>query len=198
MSTYSHALPSDARVWRIAVAHAHPVLAAGLAQLLKGWGHQLVAWQGASPPPDLLVADSTTAAQVLTQSAPCPGVMVVETVWRAETAQQLLAHGALACLRADCSLAQLAEALACATSGRSYLCPAVAAAMVDDLGAVSLTPRECEVLQLLCEGLDNKTIALHLGLALTTVKSHVKALLGKCGAGSRTQMASMALRGGWV
>lgn len=184
--------------WHIAVAHSQPLLAAGLAQVLLGWGHQLLPWPVAAGRPDLLVADGRTAAEALAQSTPGCRVLAIESVWRAGAARELLAAGALACLQAGCTLAQLAEGLASAGSGRRYLCPAVAALLVDDVCPVALTPREQDVLRLLCEGLDNKTIGRQLGLALTTVKSHVQALLAKSAARSRTEMAALALRGGWV
>lgn len=193
-------LPLSARdaSWRIAVAHSQPLLAAGLAHVLLGWGHRLLPWPVASCRPDLLVADGRTAAEALSQPAPGYGVLAIETGWRAGAARELLAAGASACLQAGCTLDQLSEGLASACSGRRYLCPTVAALLVDDLCPVALTPREREVLRLLCEGLDNKSIGRRLGLALTTVKSHVQALLAKSAARSRTEMAALALRGGWV
>jgi two-component system, NarL family, nitrate/nitrite response regulator NarL len=44
---------------------------------------------------------------------------------------------------------------------------------------VSLTEREREILECLAKGLNNKTIARHLGISDTTVKVHIKHLLSK-------------------
>lgn len=198
MDVRQHLAPVEPARWRIAVAHAQPLVAAGLVQVFGRWGHPLQPWHGGAPWPELLATDRSTAAELLAAGVPPCGVLVVEADWRAACARQLLAAGAVACLQVGCSLAHLAEALACAAAGRHYVCPVVAAVLVDEVGPVALTPRECDVLRLLCEGLDNKTIALRLGLALTTVKSHVKALLAKSGTGSRTQMAALALRSGWI
>jgi DNA-binding NarL/FixJ family response regulator len=63
-------------------------------------------------------------------------------------------------------------------------------------GAEALTAREREVLQLMAEGLPNKTIAGRLGITLHTVKFHVAAILGKLGAGSRTEAVTLAARRG--
>jgi LuxR family maltose regulon positive regulatory protein len=51
----------------------------------------------------------------------------------------------------------------------------------------ALTPRECEILELIAEGQSNKTIAKQLGLAPETVKSHLKNIFQKLGVERRTQ-----------
>jgi DNA-binding NarL/FixJ family response regulator len=56
-----------------------------------------------------------------------------------------------------------------------------------------LTPRQCEVLDLLCEGLSNKVIARRLELSEYTVRGHVQAILGLLGVTSRSQ-ATFAAR----
>ena len=60
--------------------------------------------------------------------------------------------------------------------------------------AEALTPRELEVLQLLAEGLANKTIARRLDISDHTVKFHVNAILTKLGAQSRTDAVVRATR----
>lgn len=55
-----------------------------------------------------------------------------------------------------------------------------------------LTPREREVLALLCEGLANKEIARDLGLREPTIKLHVKTICRKLGARNRTHAAMLA------
>jgi DNA-binding NarL/FixJ family response regulator len=61
-----------------------------------------------------------------------------------------------------------------------------------------LTAREREVLQLVAEGLANKTIASRLGISEHTVKFHVAAILAKLGAGSRTEAVHLGARRGVV
>ena len=61
-----------------------------------------------------------------------------------------------------------------------------------------LTAREREVLQLVALGLANKTIAARLGISEHTVKFHVAAILGKLGAGSRTEAVHLGARRGLV
>lgn len=59
-----------------------------------------------------------------------------------------------------------------------------------------LTPRQREILLLLCEGHANKEIALRCGLAEITVKIHVSALFKLLGASNRTQAVLAARHAG--
>ncbi|MGB4811407.1 MAG: two-component system response regulator NarL [Methylophilaceae bacterium] len=56
----------------------------------------------------------------------------------------------------------------------------------------SLTERECEILQCLAAGLNNKTIARSLGISDTTVKVHIKHMLSKLKLTSRLEAAVWA------
>lgn len=61
-----------------------------------------------------------------------------------------------------------------------------------------LTPREREVLQLLAQGLANKSIAQKLDISDHTVKFHVNAIMTKLGAQSRTEAVVRATRHGLI
>jgi DNA-binding NarL/FixJ family response regulator len=61
-----------------------------------------------------------------------------------------------------------------------------------------LTAREVEVLELLAEGLPNKSIATRLGISDQTVKFHVASICGKLGAANRTDAVRRALRRGLI
>jgi two-component system, NarL family, nitrate/nitrite response regulator NarL len=53
--------------------------------------------------------------------------------------------------------------------------------------AQQLTPRQLEILALLCQGHPNKEIGLRLGLAEVTVKMHVSSVFKALGVANRTQ-----------
>jgi DNA-binding NarL/FixJ family response regulator len=74
------------------------------------------------------------------------------------------------------------------------------AASASDEGWIEqpLTPREIEVLQLLAEGLSNKSIAARLGISDQTVKFHVASITSKLGASNRTDAVRLALRRGLI
>ena len=59
-----------------------------------------------------------------------------------------------------------------------------------------LTPRQLEVLSLLCEGLPNKLICRQLKIATGTVKVHISVILRELGVASRLQAVVAASRRG--
>ncbi|MDO8990770.1 MAG: response regulator transcription factor [Sideroxyarcus sp.] len=61
-----------------------------------------------------------------------------------------------------------------------------------------LTPRQCEVLDLVCQGMSNKLIARQLSLSENTVRGHVQAILGFLEVSSRSEAAFAARRRGLV
>jgi LuxR family maltose regulon positive regulatory protein len=77
--------------------------------------------------------------------------------------------------------------------------PAAAAERARDLPGVEtliepLSPRELEVLGLLCEGLSNQQIAACLVLSVGTVKTHIHNIFGKLGVSNRPQAIARASR----
>jgi DNA-binding NarL/FixJ family response regulator len=58
----------------------------------------------------------------------------------------------------------------------------------------TVTERELEILQLLADGLENDEIATQLFISVETVKSHVRRLLQKLEARSRTHAVAVAFR----
>ncbi len=63
---------------------------------------------------------------------------------------------------------------------------------------VSLTPRERAVLTLLLDGRTNDEIGADLRITTRTVEAHLARLFERAGAASRTELATRALREGWL
>lgn len=61
----------------------------------------------------------------------------------------------------------------------------------------ALTPRECEVLRAVCEGLANKQIAARLTVSENTVKSFLQQLFDKTGVRTRAQLVAAAIEQYW-
>jgi two-component system, NarL family, nitrate/nitrite response regulator NarL len=110
------------------------------------------------------------------------------------------ASGVRGLLRRDVDAATLALALPAVARGLVVGDAALVAGLLPARqppiisAAEALTPREQEVIQLLAEGLPNKTIADRLHISEHTVKFHVNAILSKLGAQSRTEAVVRATR----
>ena len=61
---------------------------------------------------------------------------------------------------------------------------------------VHLTPRQRDVLALLCEGLPNKLICRRLDISQGTVKAHISSILRELGVSSRLQAVVAAREAG--
>ena len=77
-----------------------------------------------------------------------------------------------------------------------------ASAQVEEIGAAAgdnaaidrLTTRETDILDLLRQGISNKEISEQSGVAVTTIKWHIKNIFGKLKVGSRAEAIVMANR----
>jgi DNA-binding NarL/FixJ family response regulator len=65
-------------------------------------------------------------------------------------------------------------------------------------GVTPITPRELEVLRLLVDGRSNDQIGADLGITTRTVEAHLTRLFERSGSQSRTELATRALREGWL
>ena len=59
---------------------------------------------------------------------------------------------------------------------------------------VTLSPREYDVLQLICNGLSNREIGLNLHIAESTARGHVCAVIQKLNTRNRTACAAEGIR----
>jgi DNA-binding NarL/FixJ family response regulator len=156
-------------------------------------------WGPLSPEDDNFRQDLRELAQVKAVDIPAlallPGPDLAMDVWSA---------GATGLMLRDTSAEQIHFSLIAAERGLHVIDPEIGEVLlpVQDLedaeGYEELTPREAEVLQLLAEGLPNKTIAVRLKISEHTVKFHVNAILGKLGAQSRTEAVVRASKLGWI
>lgn len=114
------------------------------------------------------------------------------------------AAGVQGLLPRDVGAAQLLAALRAAIHGLVTIDPTLANSLFPHAQlsppslVETLTPRESEVLQLLAEGLPNKTIARRLDISEHTVKFHVNAIMSKLNAQSRTEAVVRATQLGLV
>jgi NarL family two-component system response regulator YdfI len=210
-------------VIRVFIVAASPQGRAGLENLLAGGDVEIagstttvdaLAGQLPDAAPDVvLIHSSGDAVEPLLESviasdlASEVSVVILADAAPPGASAQALHAGMSALLPSDISPNQLAAALQAAASGLVVLRPAQVSdgfpspsappPLLDEL-AESLTRREREVLQMLAGGLGNKEIAARLGISEHTAKFHVASILGKLGAGSRTEAVSVGIRRGLV
>ena len=107
--------------------------------------------------------------------------------------------GATAYLRREARIEDLLRAIRSAVAGQVVMPARAVARLLHSMGRhQALSERETEVLYLVARGLANKQVARDLGIAESTVKCHVTAILTKLGLPSRTQVALYAARTGLV
>ena len=159
----------------------------------------------------VLVAASGDAAEGLAQaldrsaSDDTPLVLLGGGPSPAEVAS-LLQGPVRGILSAEASGDEIVAALVAVAQGMLVMEPRIGRALAATLPAgevqtvppsdEALTEREQQVLELVAQGLPNKTIATRLSISEHTVKFHVGSILSKLNAGSRTEAVTRAARRG--
>lgn len=113
-------------------------------------------------------------------------------------ARAALQQGVMGLLLLTVESDELLTAVSRVFLGDHYVTSSVAARIAAQFYADALTLREQEILTFLSDGRCNKSIANELGIAVGTVKTHVKAILSKLDVGSRTEAVVVASRRGIV
>jgi DNA-binding NarL/FixJ family response regulator len=147
------------------------------------------------------LSESTEALNLLAQqNVVC--VLCVKDARPIQPVSRLLRAGISAILPIEIELAQFRSALEAVRSGLQVVHPCFLQQKHRSMATVNsteeLTDREQQVLSMMADGLGNKEIAAHLGISTHTVKFHISSILGKLGAGSRTEAVSIGMRTGRV
>jgi two-component system, NarL family, response regulator LiaR len=162
--------------------------------------------------------DGIDAMRELRRRASASRVIVLTSFLDDQRLMPALQAGAAGYLLKDVEPAELARAVRSACADEALIDPTVAARLLHTLsgdrnrdgrrgagggrGPITadaieqLTRREREVLELIALGHSNKRIALELGVAEKTVKTHVGHVLAKLGVADRTQAALLAVQSG--
>lgn len=200
---------------KILIVGENPLARMGLASLLTGQPGLSIAGQTAGGSllgaeidlykPDVLVWDwgwgGTPDGMSEAQEARLP---VLALLNNASQAPDAWAAGARGLLFHDADADTFTAALVAVGQRLAVIDPTLAnsvlagSAPTPDAPIEALTPREREVLQLLAEGLPNKTIASRLSVTDHTVKFHVNSIMGKLGVQSRTEAVVRATRLGLI
>ena len=134
-------------------------------------------------------------------------VVVITTFDLDEYVHGALKAGARGFLLKDAGPALLAQAIHAAAGGDALIAPSITARLLSTFAGravgpppphplEALTAREDEVLMLVARGWTNSEIAGALHISLSTVKTHLAALMRKLGARNRVEIAMWAYETG--
>src|ERR1700693_3903811 len=135
--------------------------------------------------------DGLAATVAIRRDYPEIEVIALTSVLEGASVADAVRAGAIGYLLKNAAPEDLHRAIRAAAAGQVFLSPEAAAQLVRQGKAPespqALTPREIDVLRLLTLGRSNKQIARDLHVGVETVKTHVRNILGKLHAASRTQ-----------
>lgn len=199
---------------RVLVADDHELIRSALACLLERCGYDVVAqarngaealalWREHLPDIALLdlrmpVLDGIGALDAVRRLDANARVVILSTFDCHEHVTRAFASGARGYLLKGVSLEILRQCIETVCSGGRFIVPELAQRMAINAAAPNPTHREIEVLAGVAQGLCNKRIARWLRIEESTVKAHLKNILRKLEATSRTQAATIAIRRGLV
>ena len=207
---------------RLVLADDHALFRAGIASLVRAWGHEVVgeAQNGLEAldlarrhRPDLVLMDITMpecngleATRLIKAELPEVRIAIATVSDHDEDLFEAIKSGAEGYLLKDMDEGELESMLRALEAGEPALSPRLAGKILEEFARIGqdaepserndLTAREQEVLQLVAEGLTNKEIATSLFLSEHTVSFHVKNILAKLHVRNRAQAVAYAVRTG--
>lgn len=206
----------------ILVADDHPVVRDGLVLMLgtqpdfevvaeASNGKQVIQLTKQHTPDVILLdlempeLDGVEALKVLREECPDVRVLVFTAFDTDERIVGAVKAGAKGYLLKGAPRQDVFNAIRVISQGGSLLQPVVASKLMHHMSnqtsdklVESLTEREGQVLDLLAQGMTNKEIASDLVITERTVKFHISSILGKLGAGNRTEAVTIAVQRGLV
>jgi DNA-binding NarL/FixJ family response regulator len=140
--------------------------------------------------------DFGTAFEAALEAAPTRPIAILSDFADSALVSRALSHGVRGYLSPSMSLAEIACAVRFVLEGGTFVPPSVLNGMTAERpaspksngGNDQFPPRQLQVLELLHQGKPNKIIAYELGMAETTVKVHLRAIMKKLNARNRTEV----------
>jgi DNA-binding NarL/FixJ family response regulator len=205
------------RAIRILIADDHPTVRAGLRAVLDSeedfevvglaaGGEEAVALARTTGADVVLMdlqmpgVDGIEATRRLADVAPRARVVILTSYAERERILAALDAGAIGFMLKDADPEEVMRAIRAAARGDATLAQpatnAIVAARNEMAGRRTLTQREREILALVADGYTNSRIALDLGIAEKTVKTHLTRVFHALGVNGRAQAAFYARSAG--
>lgn len=206
------AQPNSAAAIRLLIVDDHPVVREGTAALLAAQPGIVVAGTAGSveeasalmtdAPADVLLLDirlgTDSGLRLLTETSsphePRPAIIVLTSYDYPQYAEAALRLGASGFVLKTAPIAELLDAIhRVAAGGLAFsVRPRSGAAIA------RLSERELDVVRLVVDGRSNDEIGVRLGIGPKTVESHLRRMFDRFDLASRTELATRALREGWL
>ena len=139
--------------------------------------------------------DGLEATKAITEKVPETAVLIFTAYSERSLLSRGLESGAKGYILKEAPHQTLLRAIEKVANGEGYVDPALMPAFLTGKGRDEmLTAREREILQLLADGMSNADVAKKLFISQETVKSHVRHILAKLEADTRTHAVAIALR----
>ena len=192
---------------RIAIVDDHPVVRDGLSALLdQEPGIEVVALAAsvedattvlAREDVDVVVLDvrlgtASGLTALRTEAARSrPSVIVLTAYAQPQYARAAADLGASGFVLKSAPVSELVRAIEAAAAGDTFF-------EVDPSAPPPMGPRALEVVRLVADGRSNDEIGVAMGIAASTVETHLRRLYERFGVASRTELATRAMREGWL
>ena len=155
------------------------------------------------------VLDGVQATSFITENTQAVRVIILTMYRQDRYVFEAIKAGARGYLLKDIDEEELVKAVRVVHQGEALIDPGLAAKLLNEFRrmgtatpetepAERLTQAEMDVLRLVAQGEDNKTIAEQLGLTERTVANRLSDVYQKLHVNNRTQAALFALRRGWA
>ena len=155
--------------------------------------------------PNVVVMDSAmpgmsgiAATRAILADQPGARILMLSMHSEETLVRQALAAGARGYVLKSALELDLAAAVKQIHAGDTVVDAAIARAPLAGEERTRLTPRELEVLQLICDGLSNKEIAARLGLSANTVAVHRAHIMNALGVHKTAELVMYALQHGLI
>jgi DNA-binding NarL/FixJ family response regulator len=143
-------------------------------------------------------ANGLAATRAILARAPHARILMLSMHSEDTLVRQALQAGARGYILKNALDLDLAAAVKQVAAGETVVDPAVARADSPTGARTRLTPRELEVLQLICNGLSNRAIAAKLTLSVNTVAVHRASIMNTLGVHKTAELVVYAIQNGLV
>ena len=200
----------------VVIADDHPVVREGLAAILKSQSDIKVVAEATNGEetleicnqhlPDVLLLDlrmprkdGLHVMKELAARTLCRSRVIVMTTYESEDdIRRSVKSGAKGYLVKGAAPEQIRESVRRVAAGESVLSSNLAAKLAESIARPQLSERERQVLKYLANGRSNKEIAQILYISDHTAKAHVRSIMTKLNAESRSQVIAIAIKYGLI